>query len=485
MATQDFLDDLRSSLNTSLNQISVPVGQALASQIPVGSTTAAAGGPYSAMYVFGDSLSDAGNVSLATGGLVPVSPPYADRSFSNGPVWAVDLASALGLPALQPSLAGGTDFAFGGAETGRTPEHTPNGTDLTSQFSQFTAQVASPQSGALYAIWIGSNDVLDIANDASLTQAQQQADVAAAVNNEVSVIDQLAARGARNLLVLNVPDLGKTPDEIGRGATAAATASSLASLYDNELASALQPLQASGSVKVNLVDTYSLLDQLVANPGAVGLSNATDPVWTGNVSSSSGTLNATGAAQNQYVFFDSLHPTAQTHSLLASDIASQLTGTAGQGNGSADFAKQGNDFNGDKRSDILWQNADASVSIWEMNGTSIINGGLVTWFAELAREGQRRFQRRRSLRHPMAERRWLGLHLGDEWHVGHQWGFGERRVVWVARQSHSRLQWRWPLRHPLAERQRRRLHLGDERDVDHRRWAGHQRFAELACDRYR
>ncbi len=56
--------------------------------------------------------------------------------------------------------------------------------------------------------------MLDIANNSSLTPDQQQADIAAAVNNEVSVIGGLAAHGAQNLLVLNVPDLGKTPDEI-------------------------------------------------------------------------------------------------------------------------------------------------------------------------------------------------------------------------------------------------------------------------------
>ena len=147
------------------------------------------------MYVFGDSLSDTGNVSLATFGLLPVSPPYADRSFSNGPVWAQDLAQSLGLTALQPSLAGGTDFAYGGAETGQTPTHTLNPTDLPSQFTQFQTQVASPQAGALYAVWIGSNDVLDIANNSSLTPAQQQADVAAAC--EQRGVGDRRAGGAR------------------------------------------------------------------------------------------------------------------------------------------------------------------------------------------------------------------------------------------------------------------------------------------------
>ena len=159
-------------------------------------------------------------------------------------------------------------------------------------------------------MWIGSNDVLDIANNTSLTPEQQQADISAAVNNEVAVIGGLAAHGAQNLLVLNVPDLGKTPEEIAHGPAVAQSASALSSLYDSELAAALQPLEASGALKIDLVDTFSVLNQVNANPGAFGFADVTDPVWTGNLTDpGSGTLRATGAAQNQFLYFDSLHPT--------------------------------------------------------------------------------------------------------------------------------------------------------------------------------
>jgi phospholipase/lecithinase/hemolysin len=79
---------------------------------------------FSAMYVFGDSLSDVGNVYLGSSGSEPAS-PYVGGQFSNGPVWVQDLAARLGLPALTPSLAGGTDYAFGGATTGSTSTNNP------------------------------------------------------------------------------------------------------------------------------------------------------------------------------------------------------------------------------------------------------------------------------------------------------------------------------------------------------------------------
>ena len=36
------------------------------------------------------------------------------------------------------------------------------------------------------------------------------------------------------------------------------------------------------------------------------------------------------------------------------------------------------DFNGDGKSDILWQNADGQASIWDMNGNTLTGGGAVS-----------------------------------------------------------------------------------------------------------
>jgi phospholipase/lecithinase/hemolysin len=263
--------------------------------------------------------------------------------FSNGPTWVQNLSLALGLGTLSPSLTGGTDFAFGGAETGTTPQST-NSTalqaiSLPAQISQFQTTVPKPSVGALYTVSIGSDDLLDILAGPSLTAQQQTADVNAAVANEISSIKQLVTDGAKNLLILTVPDLGKTPDVTtgfvnGSNTPSAALnaeATQLASSYNAALAGQLATIASAGAstgVVVHVVDTFQLLNSAIANPASFGLVNATSPVWSGNFTSAgSGTLAVTGtAAQDQFLFFDRLHPTETGHQAIADAAEQQLSG---------------------------------------------------------------------------------------------------------------------------------------------------------------
>ncbi|MHC4946335.1 MAG: hypothetical protein ACYTG7_25250, partial [Planctomycetota bacterium] len=42
---------------------------------------------FTGLWSFGDSLTDTGNTFALTGGSFPLSPPYFDGRFSDGPVW--------------------------------------------------------------------------------------------------------------------------------------------------------------------------------------------------------------------------------------------------------------------------------------------------------------------------------------------------------------------------------------------------------------
>jgi phospholipase/lecithinase/hemolysin len=313
---------------------------------------------YSTIYSFGDSLSDAGNDSVLTAvtGATPVSPPYfhtnydilgglasqAATVFSNGPVWAQDLSQALGLGTLKPSLLGGKDYAYGGAETGSTPQNSGNvtvaATSLPAQLTEFGLGAGAIASTALVTLSIGGNDIFDILANNSLTAAQQAIDVADAVANEISAIHSLAKSGAKNFLVFNVPDLGLVP-EVTQGlvngsntpsASLDALATSLSHSYDTQLARALGAEASTDGASIKILDAYSLLDDAAANPAAFGLTNTTTPVWSGNfTSSSSGTLAATTTAtQDQYLFWDDFHPTAGIHQILANTAAALVTPAA-------------------------------------------------------------------------------------------------------------------------------------------------------------
>jgi phospholipase/lecithinase/hemolysin len=71
---------------------------------------AAWGAPlYSEMIVFGDSVSDTGNVHIASTALGQLPDPGFDGRLSNGPIWVDRLAERLGLASPSPSLTGGTN----------------------------------------------------------------------------------------------------------------------------------------------------------------------------------------------------------------------------------------------------------------------------------------------------------------------------------------------------------------------------------------
>jgi phospholipase/lecithinase/hemolysin len=276
---------------------------------------------FSHLFAFGDSLSDTGNVYTLTAGLLPTSVIYADGRFTNGRVWVQDLARQLGLGAVTPSLDGGSDYAYGGAETGGELLHAANPLDLPSQLAQFLATQGHAPANALYTLSIGGNDVIDAISAWASNPANALYDMKDAIGNEINFVQSLANDGARNFVILNVPDLGKTPQEAGN----AAIASGLSSLYDSVLQTDLQNLVATDHLSIHLVDTYSLIDQAVADPAKFGLKNVTTPVWTGNFENPfSGHLNATGAAQNKYLFFDHLHPTATGHLAVADAAYSSL-----------------------------------------------------------------------------------------------------------------------------------------------------------------
>jgi GDSL-like Lipase/Acylhydrolase len=137
----------------------------------------------------------------------------------------------------------------------------------------------------------------------------------------------LAAAGAKDLVLFDVPDLGVTPQITALGSPAAsAAATALSAYFDEQVLIDLAPVEAAGLTVFDL-NTYALLDKAVQDPSAFGFSNVTGPCWTGGFTGSAtgGSLCSTlPAVQDTYLFWDDVHPTAAGQLLVADAALSAM-----------------------------------------------------------------------------------------------------------------------------------------------------------------
>ncbi|HYK35927.1 SGNH/GDSL hydrolase family protein [Alloacidobacterium sp.] len=259
---------------------------------------------FDAIYVFGDSYCDVGNIFLATGGAVPAA-PYFNGRFSNGPIWIDHLAGTYGVT-VTPSLAKGTDYAFGGAEvTQAVPEGSQSIPSIPQQVELYLSQhsfKADPY--ALYIVEGGGNDILDA------TSGSPNALGGEIAYGLLSSIALLQRAGARYFLVPRLFNVGLLPASQALGNAAFALAASEA--VNRHLDTGLFFESFLPDMHIYRIDTFSLLQAIVTDGTHYGFNDVSDPCL--NTSVSPPTL-----CSNPYVnfFWDAEHPTIFGHAFLA------------------------------------------------------------------------------------------------------------------------------------------------------------------------
>lgn len=274
----------------------------------------AAHAQYSGAYVFGDSLSDAGQ--------------YGARFTTNpGLTIPMYVAQHFGI-SVTPSFYGGTDYAQGGAQVNAQSPLVPPDAPNLSIADQVSLQLGKGplNHNALYQLWGGSNDILVVASEVGagqMTAAQAQAAVAQAATDLVTQAVRLQSSGARYLIVYNVPDIGRSPLAASEGAQTSFTA--LSSLFDTTMNAGI----AAAHLNVVQVNTFKLLDEVTANPAAFGFVNATIPVCTtaSALQCTPSTLRDPNGALT-WVFADGVHPTTGLALIGAEAALSMLQGPA-------------------------------------------------------------------------------------------------------------------------------------------------------------
>jgi len=265
---------------------------------------------------FGDSLSDAGNSSTATGGAYP-GPLYPGTNVTNGDVWQQYLANDLGF-SHTASLLGGGGYAWGGARSSidNDPTILPLSTNVQSQVDTYLTSVnGSADPDTLYTIWSGANDALYAKATGDFTA------VGSAALDIASMTQQLLDAGASKVLVLNLPNVGLTPlqnsDPIAAGQ---------GTFVSDSFNAALGQAMASVTGNFSVYDISGFTDDAVNNPGNYGLTNVTDRCLNINydlLGNYSG--HTTCSNPEEYLFWDDLHPTTAGHALIADSIAATVT----------------------------------------------------------------------------------------------------------------------------------------------------------------
>jgi outer membrane lipase/esterase len=327
--------------------------------------------------IFGDSLSDVGTYAVATSINGPgTGAPFFGGKFttnahtgytatsntSTSNTWGEWIAARFAVPMTPaevgfattripcPAVASGLPNSCTGYAQGGSRVTDPIGIGKTSGFLTIpiVAQIASHNtrtvtgfrtgfdSSDVVFVWGGHNDAFTQLGAVAAGAITPVAAVAAmqTAGTELAnlVKNEIIAKGATRVAVLNAVDISVTPGYSGLAAPNKALLTQLTAEFNTALLAGL-----AGS-SAQLIDVRSYLNSVVANPSLAGMTNVTQPVcgtpaW--NTSGSSLACNAAPAAlfaasgvpnfnslvpgtnASTYLFADGVHPTTGGHRATA------------------------------------------------------------------------------------------------------------------------------------------------------------------------
>jgi outer membrane lipase/esterase len=299
------------------------VRHALLGIVLASATTLASAAP-SQIFIFGDSLSDSGNntiaiaaqngnvpkyeaLPIANNAYVPTYTYASSGTYSDGQVWATRFASALGVPLVNslatsvpglvpPSLVPySTNYAFGGATTGGSSS-IPSLSDQVQMALAARSNVLP--SSALYVVAGGGNDARAIFFNVlptALGGGDFTGALSVAVSNYVlnihNIINNLKTHQASNIVLWNTPNLGLTPALLSGGPQASGLATLIAARMNQALVAEMA--------------AYSSLYSGLASTSLPGV-NSTDACAA-----------IANCDPSKYFYWDGIHPSSLGHQILA------------------------------------------------------------------------------------------------------------------------------------------------------------------------
>ena len=155
----------------------------------------------------------------------------------------------------------------------------------------------------LVTIWAGANDFFFGTTDPTLPVA-----------NISSALTLLANAGAESILVLNLPDLGKTPDIQALGDPTVTGMSALVNGFNALLEGEIANQRSALGINIFEMDVYAIYEDILVDPDAYGFDNVTDPA----------SLTGNEANADSYLYWDGVHPTDSVHDIFATNAAQAI-----------------------------------------------------------------------------------------------------------------------------------------------------------------
>lgn len=255
--------------------------------------------------VFGDSYSDTGNVyNQLTSQTYPISPPYYQGRYSNGPNWVDRL-----------QVHRKKSYAYGSATTdnnlviGLTKFNTIQVPGIRQQVATYLSETRSNKvksHNRVHIIWgIGNNFVF-----------QPTISPVASVNSLMDSVKALLDAGVKNLVVFNGQPANLLPYSLLTNTVAQASA--LTAFINANIPANLLTIKSNyPKAKIHLFDVNTLLTNVVSNTASVTFANTVAACWNINSPNPSATACPN---PDQYVFVDLFHVSAPVQQIIANAV---------------------------------------------------------------------------------------------------------------------------------------------------------------------
>ena len=256
--------------------------------------------------VFGDSLSDVGNLHSDRPHVAAPDPPYSDGRFSNGPNWVDRLAEHLGAERPLASELGGKNYAWAAA-TARDDlnwffdlEPDFSVPSIPDQVSEFFED-GGPQGNQLFVVWAGHNDIWPKYGD--------DRDVEKSVSVLTSQLTRLLDSGIQHLIVPNLTIHERIGPEVVPD-------------FNSKLADQISELRvAYRSTTIYEFDHSAFMDAIVSDPTMFGI---TEPIAPACRDCWGGPGKEIVANPDEHFFWDRHHISAKGNQLLADEVYRQF-----------------------------------------------------------------------------------------------------------------------------------------------------------------